>query len=214
MTHFIVSRTGDAINLAESTADRLNEIAKADLIDELADTLAEDAPILSEAAAPGTLTLALKGSGHISIKILPGPTYELKGTLGFTGRLKAPATFGLVSATGQKSCEARMQVKFQHPENTRLLEALSLDLPVIAALNHLASLAASPRFKSAKWISSDSLRLTESTETRSARSLSIGTQVRVKGLRGALAPFMEEVARLPEQLKTLVQTYSEPNALI
>ena len=48
----------------------------------------------------GSLTTTLKGSSRANIRILPGPTYELKGALGVAGGFKAPLSFGQVSMSG------------------------------------------------------------------------------------------------------------------
>ncbi len=139
MTGFLIFAAGQTIDLGADVADRLNEIAEADLIAELIEVLAKDRPRLSaglravlpdfefqalkeflehaagsispsellrqlagpvadipakgiswvskstrQAKVPGsgTLTLALKGTGQASVRILSGPNYEFKGELG------------------------------------------------------------------------------------------------------------------------------------
>ena len=49
MPHFLVSASGRALDLHIGIADRLNEVANADLVEELADALAVDRPGLSAA---------------------------------------------------------------------------------------------------------------------------------------------------------------------
>ena len=307
MTALITSAAGKAIDLGADIADKLNEIAEADLVEELADALAADHPVLSDLLravlpdaefralkaflkraaeslppsehvrqltgpvadipaksipwtwkaarqaslpASGALTLSLKGTGQASVRILPGPGYEFKGALGTAGGLKAPFAFGGVSVSGQRSRRDRLVVKFAHPEDTSVLEALRLDLPIIARLHDPETLPDAGKFKSARlsasgsvrlgaglkagpswvhafdaggasvatrlkadlsyeldWIKTGSfrvsvsrarhgqlrLRLTESREARHARSLSVGAEVRIRGLRKAVAALMKEV---------------------
>lgn len=57
------------------------------------------------------------------------------------------------------------------------------------------------------------LRLTDAQEVRNRRSLSLGAEVRVRGLRKAVAPVMETIAGLPEGLEELVGTYSRPSGI-
>ena len=311
MTALITSAAGKAIDLGAEIADKLNEIAEADLVEDLADALTADHPELSELLkavlpdvefrtlkaflkraaeslspgehlrllagpvadipakgipwtwkaarqaslpASGALTLSLKGSGQASVRILPGPGYEFKGALGTAGGLKAPFSFGGVSVSGRRSRRDRLVVKFAHPEDTRVLEALRLDLPVIALLNDPESLLDAEKFKSLRltttgsvrlgagmkispswvhafdaggvalatrlkadvsyqldWVKTGSfgvsvsrarrgqlrLRLTESHKTRHARSLSVGAEVGIRGLRKSVAALMEEVAAEP-----------------
>ena len=57
------------------------------------------------------------------------------------------------------------------------------------------------------------LRLTETQHAKSARSLSLGAEMRIRGLRKAVAPVMERIAALPEGLEDLAKTYSDPSAV-
>lgn len=57
------------------------------------------------------------------------------------------------------------------------------------------------------------LRLTDAQEVRNRRSLSLGAEVRVRGLQKAAAPVMERIAELPEGLEELVGTYSQPSRI-
>ena len=57
------------------------------------------------------------------------------------------------------------------------------------------------------------LRLTDAQEVRNRRSLSLGAEVRVRGLQKAVAPVMERIAELPEGLEELVKTYSQPSGI-
>ena len=57
------------------------------------------------------------------------------------------------------------------------------------------------------------LRLTDTQEVRNRRSLSLGAEVRVRGLQKAVAPVMERIAGLPEGLEELVKTYSQPGRI-
>ena len=328
MAEFLTSTAGRTIDLCADVASRLNQIAEADLIDELIEALANDRPRLSaglravlpdfefqalkkflehaagsispsellrQLAGPvadipargtawackstrqakmpdsGTLTLALKGAGQVSVRILPGPSYEFKGEFGIAGGLKAPFSLGRVSLSGQRSGQDRLLAKFSHADDIRVLEALSRDLPVITQLNDPESLLDSENFKSARltttgkarfgarvkagqswmqaldtaggavpvrlkadatyslnWVRTGEFRftigrargahvrvwLTESRKKRSARSLSIGAEVRIRGLRQAIAPLMEQVAAVPDRLDDIVKTYSQPGALL
>ncbi len=328
MSSFLVSVSGKTLDLQVHVADKLDEIANANLIEELAKALADDQPKLStmlqallpdlefqalkdfvertaeslepseqlrQLAGPaadipskgiawscksaregklpdsGTVTLTLKGSGQATVKILPGPSYDFRGALGIAGGLKAPFSFGRVSVSGQRSGQGRLLAKFSHADHTRVLEALSRDLPVIAQLNDPESLLDSGNFKSARlttsgkvrfgarlkagqswmqsldavgcavamrlkadagytldWVRTGEFRfsigrarggqlrvwLTESRKKRGARSLSIGAEVRIRGLRQAVAPLMEQVAAVPDRLDGIVKTYSQPGALL
>ena len=217
MTYTLISTAGKAIDLGADFADTLNEIAdKPDLIDVLADALAQDRPELpplllallpypefralrtflkraAESLSPGehlrqlagpvaeipakgipwswkstrkgipptvgTLTLSLKRSAQASVKIRPGPGYEFKGTLGIAGDLKAPFSFGRVSMSRRRSHRNTLLVKFAHPEDTRVLEALRLDMPVIANLHDPIALLDAAKFNSAKLTATGSIRL-------------------------------------------------------
>ena len=57
------------------------------------------------------------------------------------------------------------------------------------------------------------LRLTDTQQVRNRRSLSLGAEVRVRGLLKAVAPVMERIAELPEGLEELVKTYSQPGKI-
>ena len=57
------------------------------------------------------------------------------------------------------------------------------------------------------------LRLTDAQEVRNRRSLSLGAEVRVRGLQKAVAPVMQRIAGLPEGLEELVGTYSRPSRI-
>ena len=54
------------------------------------------------------------------------------------------------------------------------------------------------------------LRLTDTQQVSNRRSLSLGAELRVRGLQKAIAPVMERIAELPEGLEGLVKTYSQP----
>ena len=217
MTHTLVSTAGKAIDLGADLADRLNEIAQQpDLIDALAEALAQDRPelpprlralfpmpefralrtflkraagsispdeYLRQLAGPvaeipargipwswksarkgripalGTSTLSLKRSAEASIKVRPGPSYEFKGALGVVGDLKAPFSFGRVSISRRRSYRNTLRVKFAHPEDMRVLEALRRDLPVISNLDDSAALIGAAAFKSARLTATGSVRL-------------------------------------------------------
>ena len=58
------------------------------------------------------------------------------------------------------------------------------------------------------------LRLRATDKERTARALSIGAEVTIRGTRQAVAPLMKEIAQLPDSLDKLVQTYSKPSELI
>lgn len=57
------------------------------------------------------------------------------------------------------------------------------------------------------------LRLTDTQQVRNRRSLSLGAEVRVRGIEKAVAPVMERIAELPEGLEELVKTYSQPGKI-
>ena len=104
------------------------------------------------------MTLTLKGSGQTTATILPGPSYDFRGALGIAGGVKAPFSFGRISVSGRRSGQDRLLAKFSHAEDTRVLEALSIDLPVIAQLNHPESLLDCKHFKSARLTTSGKVR--------------------------------------------------------
>ena len=161
-------------------------------------------------------------------------------------------------------------MNFKHPQEKRVLDALSVDLPVIARLDDPACLLDAGAFRSAAlavsgkvrlgaklragkslvgsfdvsgapvscrvqaalsyavdWtrtggfrlgirrVKGDKLRLrlTETQHAKSARSLSLGAEMRIRGLRKAVAPVMGRIAELPEGLEDLAKTYSDPSAI-
>ena len=218
----------------------------------------------------GPIKSVVKASAQANARIKPGPKYEFKGALGITGNLKSPLPLGAVSATGARSGKAALSVNFKHPQEKRVLDALSVDLPVIARLDDPACLLDAGAFRSAAlavsgkvrlgaklragkslvgsfdvsgapvscrvqaalsyavdWtrtggfrlgirrVKGDKLRLrlTETQHGKSARSLSLGAEMRIRGLRKAVAPVMERIAELPEGLEGLVKTYSDPSAI-
>ena len=57
------------------------------------------------------------------------------------------------------------------------------------------------------------LRLTDTDWKRNRRSLSLGADVRVRGLQKAVAPVMQRITELPEGLEELVSTYSQPSKI-
>ena len=57
------------------------------------------------------------------------------------------------------------------------------------------------------------LRLTEAQRIGNQRSLSIGAEMRVRGLREAVAPVMRRITGLPEGLEELVRKYSQPSRI-
>ena len=109
--------------------------------------------------AVGTSTLSLKRSAEASIRVRPGPGYEFKGALGVAGDLKAPFSFGRVSVSRRRSYRSTLRVKFAHPEDMRVLEALRRDLPVISNLDDPAALLDAAAFKSARLTATGSVRL-------------------------------------------------------
>lgn len=222
-------------------------------------------------AGTRTSTVTSKASVKASARILPGPSYEIQGAPGIALGFRAPLSFSQISVSEQRSARKRLLVKFSHPDDTRVVQALNDDLPVIARLSDLESLLDCENFKSLKrttsgkarfgatlktgrsWIQScdttgaalatrlkasagytmrwerngdyrftlsrvrgGQLRvwLTESGKNRASRSLSLGAEVKIRGLRQSLAPVMEEIARLPDQLEAIVKTYSKPSVLV
>ena len=218
----------------------------------------------------GPIKSVVKASAQANARIKPGPKYEFKGALGITGNLKSPLPLGAVSATGARSGKAALSVNFKHPQEKRVLDALSVDLPVIARLDDPACLLDAGAFRSAAlavsgkvrlgaklragkslvgsfdvsgapvscrvqaalsyavdWtrtggfrlgirrVKGDKLRLrlTETQHAKSARSLSLGAEMRIRGLRKAVAPVMGRIAELPEGLEDLAKTYSDPSAI-
>ena len=229
-----------------------------------------EAGALKVTQGAGASKVSQKGGLEASVRMLPGPGYELKGAPGIAIGFKAPLSFGQVSVSGQRSARKHLLVKFSHPEDTRALQALNSDLPVIAKLNEPEFLLDSGNFKSLNlttsgkarfgaalktgrsWIQSCDapgaalatrlkasagysmrwertgdyrftlsrarggrlrIRLTESRKDRAARSLSLGTEIKIRGLRQSLAPVMEEITRLPDRLDAIVKTYSRPSVL-
>ena len=221
-------------------------------------------------ADTGTSTVTPKASVKASARILPGPSYELGGAPGIALGFKAPLSFSQVSVSGQRSARKRLLVKFSRSDDTRVIQALNDDLPVIASLDDPESLLDCENFKSLKlttsgkasfgatlktgrsWIQSFDVRggavatrleanagytmtwertgdyrftlgrarggrlrvwLVEARKNRASRSLSLGAEVKIRGLRQSLAPVMEEIARLPDRLDAIVKTYSQPSVL-
>ena len=222
------------------------------------------------AADGGALKVTPKASLKASARIQPGPGYEFKGTPGIAAGFKAPLSSGQISLSRQRSTQTSLLVKFSHADDTRVVQALNDDLPVIARLDDPESLLDCENFKSLRlttsgkasfgatlktgrsWIQSKDvpggavatrlkagagytvkwdrtgnyrftlsrarggrlrIRLTESWKNRAARSLSLGAEVKIGGLRQTLAPVMEEIAQLPDRLDAIVRTYSKPNVL-
>ena len=218
----------------------------------------------------GPIKSVVKASAQANARIKPGPKYEFKGALGITGNLKSPLPFGAVSATGARSGKAAVSVNFKHPQEKRVLDALSVDLPAVARLDDPACLLDAGAFRSAAlavsgtvrlgaklragkslvgsfdvsgapvsckvqaalsyavdWTRSGGfrlgirrvkgdklrLRLTETQHGKSTRSLSLGAEMRIRGLRKAVAPVMGRIAELPEGLEDLAKTYSDPSAV-
>ena len=221
-------------------------------------------------ADAGTSALTPRAGVKASARVLPGPSYELQGTPGIAIGFKAPVSAGQISVSGQRSVRNRLLMKFSHPEDTRVVEAMSDDLPVIARLNDPESLLEAGNFKSLKLTTSGKVRfgaalkarrswvqsidapdgavatrlkanagyamnwertgdfrftmsrarggrlriwLTESRKNRAARSLSLGAELKIRGLQQSVAPVMTEIARLPDHLDGFVKTYSRPSRL-
>ena len=97
-----------------------------------------------------TSTVTSKASVKASARILPGPSYELKGAPGIALGFKAPLSIGQISVSGQRSALERLLVKFSHADDTPVVQALNDDLPVIASLNDPESLLDRENFKSLK----------------------------------------------------------------
>ncbi len=57
------------------------------------------------------------------------------------------------------------------------------------------------------------LRLTDTDWERNRRSLSLGADVRVRGLQKAVAPVMQRITELPEGLEQLISAYSQPSKI-
>ena len=76
----------------------------------------------------------------------------------FRQRLRTPYSFGSVPVSGQLSGQGRLLAKFFHAESTRVLKALSRDLPVIAQLNDPESPLDSENLKSANCKTTDEAR--------------------------------------------------------
>ena len=219
-------------------------------------------------ADAGTSKVTPKATLKASARIQPGPGYEFKGTPGIAVGFKAPLSFGQISVSRQRSAQASLLAKFSHAGDTRVVQALNDDLPVITRLDDPESLLDCENFKSLRlttsgkasfgatlktgrsWIQSIDvpggavatrleagagytmkwertgnyrftlsrarggqlrIRLTESRKNRAARSLSLGAEVRIRGLRQSLAPVMEEIVQLPDHLDAIVKTYSKPS---
>ena len=222
--------------------------------------------------APGTgaLKVSPKAGLEASVRILPGPGYEFKGTPRFAVGFRVPHPYGQIAVSGQRSVRNRLLMKFSRADDTRVFEALSADLPVIAGFQDPESLLDCEHFKSLKLTTSGKARfgaklkagrswlhsfdaaggavatrlkagadyalnwertgdfrftvsrarggqlrvwLTESRRNRAKRSLSLGAEIKFRGLRQSLAPVMEEVAQLPDRLDAIVKTYSKPSVL-
>ena len=218
----------------------------------------------------GTSKVTTKANLKASARIQPGPGYEFKGTPGIAVGFKAPLSFGQISVSRQRSAQTSLLAKFSHADDTRVVQALNDDLPVIARLDDPESLLDCENFKSLRlttsgkasfggtlktgrsWIQSIDvpggavatrlkagagytvkwdrignyrftlsrarggrlrIRLTESWKNRAARSLSLGAEIKIGGLRQSLAPVMEEIAQLPDRLDAIVKTYSKPSVL-
>ena len=221
-------------------------------------------------ANAGTSKVTPKVSVKASARIKPGPSYEFKSAPGIDVGFKAPLSCGQVSVSRQRSAHNSLLAKFSHPDETRVIQALNDDFPVIASLNDPESLLDCGNFKSfrlttsgkasfgatlktgrswiqlldvpggavatrlktgarytMKWERTGDYRLalgrarggqlriwlTESGKNRAARSLSIGAELKISGLRQSLTPVMEEIARLPDRLDEIVKTYSKPSVL-
>lgn len=117
-------------------------------------------------ADSGTSTLKPKASVKASARILPGPGYEFKGAPGLAVGFKAPLSLGQLSLSGQRAVQNRLLMKFSHPEDTRVLQAMSDDLPVIAELNDPESLLDAARFKSLKLTTSGKVRFGAALKAR------------------------------------------------
>lgn len=96
----------------------------------------------------GDLSFKLGGSVDLSAVILPAPTYRLHGRLAISGSALAPFRFASVGLSAEAGGGAELEASFVHPANTRLLNALIEDLPLLTDLNDLGKLQ-SP-FHSAK----------------------------------------------------------------
>ena len=106
----------------------------------------------------GTLTVVPKASVRARVRILPGPSYELTGTPGFAVGLRAPLPAGRISVSAQRAIRNRLVVKFSHSGDTRVIEALSADFPVIVNLEDPESLLNAKNFKSARLTASGTIR--------------------------------------------------------
>ncbi len=219
--------------------------------------------------ARGDLTLYLKGSASASAKILPGPTYAFTGDLGISGALKAPFNYFSISASASTTGGAKLEGVFKHHENIRVIEAIAVDLPILASLNRPEQLI-SNSFRSAElglngevrlgmkltagksflteikanqvsvgmeldlgleysidWSMSGNyqvfitledgrltVKLNERDISSSSRALSIGANLKITGLKEAVAPAMKRLTGKANELNTLLATYSEPSALL
>ena len=218
----------------------------------------------------GASKVSPKAGLEVSVRILPGPGYEFKGTPGFAVGFRAPHPHGQIAVSRQRSVRNRLFMKFSRADDTRVFEVLSADLPVIAGLRDPESLLDCEHFKSLKLATSGKARfgaslkagrswmhsfdaagsavairlkasadyalnweragdfrvtmsrasggqlrvwLTESRKRRTARSLSLGAEIKISGLRQSVAPLMQEVAELPDRLNIIVRKYSRPSRL-
>ena len=232
--------------------------------------VAADGGALRVTPGTGPSIVSPKAGLETRSRILPGPCYEFKGTLGFAVGFRAPHPHGQITVSRQRSVRNRLLMKFSRADHTRVFEALSADLPVIAGLRDPESLLDCEHFKSLKLTTSGKARfgatlkagrswmhafdaadstvatrlktsagyalnwertgdfrvtmsrasgrqlrvwLTESRKRRAARSLSLGAEIKITGLRQSVAPLMQEVAELPDRLDIIVRKYSRPSRL-
>lgn len=237
-----------------------------------ATTFAVSADAGASKVTPGTgaSKVSPKAGLEASVRILPGPGYEIKSTPRFAVGFRAPQPYGQIAVSGERFVRNRLLVKFSHAGDTRVFEAMSTDLPVIAGLRDPESLLECEHFKSLKLATSGKARfgatlkagrswihsfdatggavatrlkasgryalnwertgdfrftmsrtrggqlrvwLTESRKQRAARSVSLGAEVKIKGLRQSVAPLMKEIAKLPDRLEVIVRKYSRPSGL-
>ena len=237
-----------------------------------ATTFAVSADAGASKGTPGTgaSKVSPKAGLEASVRILPGPGYEIKSTPRFAVGFRALQPCGQIALSGQRFVRNRLLMKFSCAGDTRVFEAMSTDLPVIAGLQDPESLLECEHFKSLKLATSGKARfgatlkagrswmhsfdatgdavatrlkasgryalnwertgdfrftmsrtrggqlrvwLSESRKQRAARSLSLGAEVKIKGLRQSVAPLMKEVAKLPDRLDIIVRKYSRPSGL-
>ena len=321
-----ISKLGYIVDLGDRLAGKLNELAEANLIDEVIEVLEIDNPEISSALSDrvseedlaeisiflrklagetqpsekllayfgpvsnipadgldwgwkvnpekilpprGDITLGLKGSASASARILPGPKYEFKGDLGISGDLKAPFNYFAISASASATGGVKLDGTFEHEESVLVMEAIEMDLPVLASLNRPDKLI-SNSFQSAElglsgevklgikltagksfmtevkanqarigvelhagleygvdWSKSGNyqvlislagerliVKLNERNITSSSRALSIGANLKITGLKDAVAPAMNRLTGKADELDALLAKYSEPSALL